>query len=107
MVAYAFFKRELTKKNKELVVITPAMAGGSKLLKYKELYPNKNIWLWSGFKYEYVKDLDVMNYIDVLVDGQFRIDEFNPNLYYRGSSNQRVIDIKETLKQNKIVTVID
>ena len=44
-----------------------------------------------------------MEYIDVLVDGQYIEELSNPNLYYCGSSNQRVIDVKKTLKENKVV----
>ena len=72
--------------------------------RFKEVYPNKTIWAWSGFLYdEYVKDKDVVHYLDVLVDGQF-VDELrNPNLKWRGSSNQRVIDVQKSLKNNKVV----
>ena len=71
--------------------------------RFKELYPNKNIWLWSGFKFEYVKNLEIMNYLDVLIDGQFRLEEFDPNLYYCGSANQRVIDVQKSLQEDTIV----
>ena len=72
--------------------------------RFKEVYPNKTIWAWSGFLYdEYVKDKYVVHYLDVLVDGQF-VDELrNPNLKWRGSSNQRVIDVQKSLKNNKVV----
>ena len=72
--------------------------------RFKEVYPTKNIWMWSGFLYDRdLKDKEVLNYIDVLVDGQY-IDELrNPNLKWRGSSNQRVIDIKKTKKKGQIV----
>lgn len=81
------------------------VAGTTKVCKaFKEKYPNKTIWIWSGFTYEdYLKDLNVLNYADVIVDGQF-VDELrNPNLKWKGSSNQRVIDIKKTLKKGDIV----
>jgi anaerobic ribonucleoside-triphosphate reductase activating protein len=74
---------------------------------YKHKYPYKTIWLWSGFKYEDLLkrgDLhNIFDYIDVLVDGQFEIENKDIRLKYCGSSNQRVIDIKESQKQNKIV----
>ena len=76
--------------------------GTTKLAKtFKEKYPEKNIWAWSGFKYEDIKDNDVFNYIDVLVDGQYKDELHDPTLKWRGSSNQRVIGIKESKKQNK------
>ncbi len=69
---------------------------------FKEKYPDKTVWVWSGFLFENLKDKDVLNYIDVLVDGQF-VDELrDPTLHWKGSSNQRVIDVKKTLKNNKI-----
>lgn len=72
--------------------------------RFKEVYPNKTIWSWSGFLFdEYIKDKEVVNYIDVIVDGQF-VDELrNPQLKWRGSSNQRVIDVKKSLKKGEIV----
>lgn len=80
--------------------------GTTKLAKaFKEKYPEKNIWAWSGFKYEDIKNNDVFNYIDVLVDGQYKDELHDPTLKWRGSSNQRVIDIKESKKQNKICEI--
>lgn len=77
--------------------------GTTKLAKaFKEKYPEKSIWAWSGFKYEDIKNNDVFNYIDVLVDGQYKDELHDPTLKWRGSSNQRVIDIKESKKQNKV-----
>ena len=79
--------------------------GTTKLAKkFKEKYPNKTIWAWSGFLFDdYVKNQEVSKYIDVLVEGQFIEDLYNPNLKWRGSSNQRVIDVTKSLKNNKIV----
>ena len=80
--------------------------GTTKLAKaFKEKYPEKNIWAWTGFKYEEIKNNDVFNYIDVLVDGQYKDELHSPTLKWRGSSNQRVIDIKESKKQNKVCEV--
>ena len=77
--------------------------GSTKLAKeFKKKYSDKNIWLWSGFLYENLKDKEIMKYIDVLVDGQY-VDELNdPTLKWCGSSNQRVIDVKKSFKNNKI-----
>ena len=75
--------------------------------KFKEKYPNKNIWVWSGYKFEDLPNKDVLNYIDVLVDGQFITELHNFTLKWKGSSNQRVIDVKETLKENQIVIIED
>ena len=80
--------------------------GTTKLAKaFKEKYPDKTIWAWSGFKFEDLKDKEVFHYIDVLVDGQYKDELHDPTLKWRGSSNQRVIDIKESLKENKTVVL--
>ena len=79
--------------------------GTTKLAKaFKEKYPDKNLWVWSGFKFdEDLKDKEVMKYVDVLVDGRY-VDELHDfTLKWRGSSNQRVIDVGESLKENKVV----
>ena len=78
--------------------------GTTKLAKaFKEKYPNKNLWVWSGFKFdEDLKDKEVMKYVDVLVDGRYVDEMHNPNLKWRGSSNQRVIDVQKSLKDKKI-----
>ena len=78
--------------------------GTTKLAKaFKEKYPNKNIWVWSGFKFdEYLKDKEVMKYVDVLVDGRYVDEMHNPSLKWRGSTNQRVIDVPKSLKEHKV-----
>lgn len=71
---------------------------------FKEKYPEKNVWVWSGFQFDKdLKDKEALKYIDVLVDGQY-VDELrNPMLKWKGSSNQRVIDVQKSLKENKII----
>ena len=69
--------------------------------KFKEKFGDKTIWVWSGFLFETVNK-DTLKYIDVLVDGQFKTELFNPTLKYKGSSNQRVIDVQKSLKNNSI-----
>lgn len=84
----------------------PKNIEGTTLLakKFKEKYPDKTIWVWSGFLFDKdLKDKEILKYIDVLVDGQFKIDLYSPKLKWKGSSNQRVINVKESLKNNKIV----
>ncbi len=71
--------------------------------KFKDELPNKTLWVWTGFLFEDIKDELAMEYIDVLVDGQFIEELKNPNLYYCGSSNQRVIDVQKSLKENKVI----
>ena len=72
-----------------------------------------NVWCYTGFTFEklqkiastdkYVKDF--LNNIDVLVDGRFKIEERSLNLYFRGSRNQRIIDVKKSLLLNKVVEI--
>ena len=81
--------------------------------KVKELYPKKDIWCYSGYKFdddilngkmrnwEVTKDL--LKYIDVLVDGKFIEELKDPSLKFRGSSNQRIINVKESLRKKEIV----
>ena len=70
---------------------------------FKEKYSNKTIWVWTGFLFENLKDSEVMKYIDVLIDGQYVDELHSPLLKWKGSSNQRVIDVQKTLKENKII----
>ena len=79
---------------------------------FKKRYPSKTIWMFSGYTYDgqikkWCKELpwtkEIINNLDVLVDGKFEIDLKDPELGFRGSSNQRIIDIKKTLKEGKIV----
>ena len=71
--------------------------------KFKEKFPNKNIWMWTGFSFDNdLKDKEVLNYVDVLVDGRYEDDLHDPKLKWKGSSNQRVIDVQQSLKQGNI-----
>lgn len=69
----------------------------------KEAFPEKTIWLYTGYCYEDVKDLPVMDSIDILVDGPYVEKLRDVNLRWRGSSNQRVIDVQKTRELGKIV----
>ncbi len=69
----------------------------------KEKFPDKTIWLYTGFTYETIAELPVMDYVDVLVDGEFVVDLLDTNLYWRGSSNQRVIDVKKTKEECSVI----
>ncbi len=79
--------------------------GTMRLVKaFKEKYPNKSVWVWSGFLYDDImeRNKEIFNYIDVLVDGQYEDSLHDPTLKWRGSSNQRVIDVEKTKKNGKI-----
>lgn len=68
---------------------------------------NKGIWLWTGGLFEdHIKNdkkLEIFKYIDVIIDGPFILEQKDLSLVYRGSKNQRVIDVKKSLKENKII----
>ena len=84
----------------------PKNIGGTTKLaeKFKEKYPNKTIWVWTGFLFDKdLKDKEVLKYIDVLVDGQYKDELHDPKLKWKGSSNQRVIDVQKSLKEDKII----
>ena len=71
---------------------------------FKNRYKDKNIWVWTGFLFDRdLKDKEILNYIDVLVDGQYKDELHDFTLKWCGSSNQRVIDVKKSLKKDKIV----
>ena len=73
----------------------------------KMVFPNKDIWIYSGYVWENImKDetlREILKYIDVLVDGAY-VDELRDiSLAFRGSSNQRIIDVPKSLEQNKVI----
>lgn len=81
--------------------------------KVKDVYPNKDIWAFSGYlydkqimdvmaeKYDFTKEF--ISYIDVLVDGEFHEEEKDLSIVYRGSRNQRIIDVPKSLASKKVV----
>lgn len=74
----------------------------------KNTFPNKKIWVWSGYNFQdYISHLEILNYVDYIVDGQFILELKNLNLEFRGSSNQqiweKVIDGKKEKKWNRKV----
>ena len=85
------------------------IASSTELAKrFKEKYPNKTIWVWSGYNFEKdLKDKEIIDYIDVLVDGKFDTTLKDYSLKWKGSSNQRVIDIKKSLTKDKVVLYED
>lgn len=65
----------------------------------REKYPEKTIWLYTGDVWENVMHYPMMRYVDVLVDGEFMIEKRDVKLMWKGSSNQRVIDVQKSLRQ--------
>ena len=71
--------------------------------KIRQKYPNKTIWLYTGSLWEEIQNEEVIHYLDVCVDGEFLVNRRDPSLKWKGSDNQRVINVPETLRQGKIV----
>lgn len=69
----------------------------------KDRYPDKTMWLYTGYLWEDIRDLELVSYLDVVVDGRFVEELKDNNLPWKGSSNQRVIDVKETREIGKTV----
>ena len=80
-----------------------------KLLKRIKEETKKSIWLWSGHAYEEIlkndKRREILSHVDVLIDGRFELEKRDISLKYRGSSNQRVIDVKKSLAENNIIEI--
>jgi len=77
--------------------------------KVKKEKPNFNVWCYTGYTLEQLKNRNdevtnkTLNNIDVLVDGKFIQERKNPEIRFRGSDNQRILDLKSCLKEEKIV----
>lgn len=69
----------------------------------REQLPCKTVWLYTGYSWEDIRDKEIIAYVDVLVDGRYESSLHDVKLHWKGSSNQRVIDVKETLEHKKIV----
>lgn len=70
--------------------------------KAKELFPQKKIWLYTGYLWEEICNLPIMSAIDVLVDGKFVLEEKDATLQWRGSRNQRIIDVPASLQMGVV-----
>lgn len=76
------------------------------LKKVKQRNPQKSVWCYTGFEFEKLTDptaVELLYLIDVLVDGKFIEELKSPNLIFRGSSNQRIIDVKKSLNEGKAI----
>lgn len=78
--------------------------------RFRELFPEKDIWLWTGFTWDQImidkKKLELISLCDVIIDGKFSIEEKDLNLKWKGSHNQRVIDVKRTLETGEVIEKI-
>ncbi len=72
----------------------------------REKYPDKTIWLYTGYSWKDIYEEEIVNYLDVVVDGEFKIEEKDNTLMWKGSKNQKVIDVKKTLGSPDLLTPI-
>ena len=82
------------------------------LRQVKQRFPKKDIWCYTGYLFDQdiLEDMcskleetkEMVSYLDVIVDGKFILEQKNINLRFRGSSNQRIINVKESLKAQTI-----
>lgn len=88
------------------------------LIMFRERFPNKDIWCYSGFTFEEITgkeksraytdiSKEMLGLIDILVDGRFVEEKKDISLVFRGSSNQRIIDVKKSLKEKKIILYLE
>lgn len=88
------------------------------LKEFKQKLPNKNIWCYSGFTFEEITgrvssraftdvSMQLLEMLDILVDGRFVKEKKNIMLKFRGSENQRIIDVKKTLQAGEVVIYLD
>lgn len=93
------------------------LSGGDPFFKPSELLEflrdlkkrvNLGVWAYTGYRFEELLEDEIMKeclqYIEVIIDGKFEEKNFNPELYYRGSSNQRIVDVQASLESNKVIT---
>lgn len=73
------------------------------LKEIRSKFPSKTVWLYTGYLWEEIKDLELISYVDVLVDGEFIYEQRDPSLKWKGSANQRVIDVQRSLEQGKVI----
>lgn len=73
----------------------------------RTVFPNKTIWLYTGDCFDTVCQEEIIQYLDVLVDGEFQVEKLNKNLRWKGSANQRVIDVQKSLHAEEVVLYVE
>lgn len=77
------------------------------VMEVKSRFPTKTIWLYTGYSWEQILQSDemmkIMQYVDILVDGEFKIDKKDSSLPFRGSSNQRIINVQKSIESQRVV----
>lgn len=95
IVGFSILGGEPLQQGKDMLNLVKAM---------KKEYPDKTIWMWTGYTYEELDEeqREIVSYVDVLVDGKYIEEQKRPSLKFRGSTNQRIIDIPKTLETGTI-----
>ena len=70
---------------------------------FKKFYKQKTLWCYTGYDWERIKHLPIMEFIDILVDGRFIEEQKDISLKFRGSRNQRIIDVQESVAKNQVI----
>ena len=91
------------------------LSGGDPLMEYnrdkveeicktiKTILPEKTIWLYTGYEWDEIKKLNLLKYVDVVVDGKFILEQRDTTLAFKGSKNQKIINVKDSLNQDKLI----
>ncbi|MEY8338827.1 anaerobic ribonucleoside-triphosphate reductase activating protein [Lachnospiraceae bacterium 62-35] len=69
----------------------------------RKSFPGKTIWVYTGYLWEEIRDLDYIQKADIVVDGKFVEEQKDTKLHWKGSANQRVIDVKRTLEEGEVI----
>ena len=69
----------------------------------REMFPEKTQWLYTGYEWNQIQNEAIIPYLDVVVDGRFEVEQKDTKLHWKGSANQKVIDVQDSLKTGKIV----
>ena len=80
---------------------------GALVREIRERFPEKTIWLYTGSLFEEIRSLPFIPLVDVIVDGPYMQELRDPQLHWKGSSNQRVIDVRQTLAEGRVVLWTD
>lgn len=69
----------------------------------RQKFPEKTQWLYTGYEWNQIQNEEIVSYLDVIVDGKFEVAQKDTKLHWKGSANQKVIDVQNSLKTGKIV----